>query len=687
MIEDRLRRSRIAWVGLLVLLLPGVAPAQPAGSLAPDVYLDDITYTLRAAYLRGVTISPQNPEVAYVGSYDGYVWRTVDGGRTWDESRLIVETFPYFGDAGERTYFGIHRLAGGPSRAFDHFLALRGRRSSEVADEGSGDSGKGGGGTGAAANVNFGIGVPGGAPRLQLLVRKFGKQTSGLNIKQTLALRGTRPTEVRIIVIHPHNPKIIFACTAFGLFRSNDGGLNWVRTFMGTSPAGRMAFHLAVDPKNPRKVLLATGEGLYLSEDGGDNFFKTTAKGVGEGVIDWIVFNPYDTRYVFVGTDSGLLRSPDGGKTWDWIYYTTFPTARVVRSIVIDPHDRKTGYIATHDGMFVTPDLNRGGLESWERLGGLQFTGIETMKIAACPKHKGHLWVLTNMKLPSILSSGLADSGGAFVYESLDGGVTWKILYSGNTTGSMQWFENDPRDPDLLWLVWSRSLARMRRRTTLEVERAVTIPDDPPIGEVLQAAVHYTGTDPGQMLRYRARSRWKALVPRLDLSYRQYRFQDFSLVADGRFPTLPFRYEDGWSLGYREVRVLATWDLADLIFSLDASLFGRIDRVAHELHSQVLFEVHRFYGELRRLRVLMANEPPADRRVRVMYKLRIEELTIYINFITGNYLERWKQGDRPSGHETKVWQPWALDRGRRTQPGAAPRAQRGGRDPRPTEEP
>lgn len=657
-----------ARIGLVLLLLSGgrvlaerAAPTA-VGSLADDVYLDDITYTLRAAYIRAVTVSEHDPNVAFVGSYDGYVWRTVDGGRTWDESRLIVETFPFFGDAGERTYFGVHRLAGGPSRSFDHFLAQRSRRSSELAEEGGGDSKQGGGGTGAAANVNFGIGVPGGAPRLQLLVRKFGKQTSGLNIKQTLALRGTRPTEVRIVVIHPRDPRIVFACTAFGLFRSNDGGRNWVRTFMGTSPLGRFAFHLAVDPQNPRKVLLATGEGLYVSEDGGDNFFKTTAKGVGEGVIDWITFNPYDTRYVFVGTDSGLLRSPDGGKSWDWIYYTTFPTARVVRSIVVDPHDRKTGYIATHDGMFITPDINRGGLESWERLGGLQFTGIETMKIAACPKHKGHLWVLTNMKLPSILSSGLADSGGAFIWESVDGGVTWKIIYAGNTNGSMQWFDNDPRDPDLLWLAWSRSLSRMRRRGARH-EGSVTIPDDPPISEVIQAAMHYTGSDPGQMLRYRARSRWKALVPKLDLSYRQLRIQDFSLTADGRFPVLPFRYEDSWSLSYRELRVLASWDLSDLVFNLDASLFGRVDRLNYELRSQVIFEVHRFYGELRRLRVLMANEPPAESRVRVMYKLRIEELTVYLNFITGNYLERWRRGDRPSGRATKAWQPWLELRG------------------------
>ena len=54
----------------------------------------------------------------------------------------------------------------------------------------------------------------------------------------------------------------------------------------------------------------------------------------------------------------------------------------------------------------------------------------------------------------------------------------------------------------------------------------------------------------------------------------------------------------------------------------------------------------------------MANNPPKDLRVRVMYKLRIQELTSYMNFLTGGYLERWKQGFRDPGIKTKWWVPW-----------------------------
>jgi hypothetical protein len=663
------------------LLLVGIAMSSQAlaqhdaaktpflGSLAPDVYLDDITYTIRMAYMRTATISWHDPNVAYVGSWDGYVWKTVDGGQTWDESRLIVEPFPFYGDGGQRLYFGSQRTAGpstGISSSFgaDPYttslseLKTNGR-SAEFNAEDAANSFEVSG-----SNANFGVGLPGSAPRLQLLVRKFGKTPSGLNLKQMLWMRGTRPTEVRIIIVHPKRPEIVFACTAFGLYRTGDGGRNWVRTFIGTSSSGRFTVHVAIDPNDENKVLLATGEGVYISHDGGNNFLKSTSKGVGEGFINWILFSPYDSRYVFVGTDSGLLRSSDGGQNWEWIYFTTFPTARVVRTVVIDPFDKKTGYIATHDGMFMTPDILHGGLESWTRLGGLQFTGIEVSRLTACPLHKGHLWALTNMKLPRTTSSGLSDTGGSFVLESLDSGESWKVIYAGNTNGSMQWFENDPKDPDLLWLLWSRSMARMRRKSgPIETERRDIYPDDPPVTEVLAAALSYTGTSPERQLEYRRRSLYKALVPNIEASFSYDRFSGFSLLQDGLYDQrLPFRKRSENAFDLKELKVLLTWDLSDIVFNLQASLFGRIDRLNNELQSTVVVEVHRFYGELRRLRILMANDPPKDLRVRLIYKMRIEELTIYLNFITGNYLTRWRQGDRPSGTETKWWEPWATDK-------------------------
>jgi len=70
------------------------------------VSLEDITYSLRLANLRSLAVSTEDPDVAYLGSREGYVWRTADGDKTWDESRLITEPRPFYGDKGERWSIG-----------------------------------------------------------------------------------------------------------------------------------------------------------------------------------------------------------------------------------------------------------------------------------------------------------------------------------------------------------------------------------------------------------------------------------------------------------------------------------------------------------------------------------------------------------------------------------------------------
>jgi len=655
-------------------------PVTTTGSMGPGVYREDITNTLRLGWFRSVAVSPHDPEVAYVGSYAGYVFKTEDGGKTWDESRLVVEPRGFFGDASQYLYFGMQRINSPDQVGFNEEGDRRAEkaRSAEVGggtaapgatEEGGGGSG-GGAGRGQAANLTFGIGLPGGAPRLQLFVRRWFKPTAGLNFKQTLLLQGTRGTEVRIVVVHPKNPKIVFACTAFGLYKSTDGGLNWVRVFTGTrffnnAAVGRNNWHLAVDPLDGKRIFVATGEGVFISKDGGETFSKLTAQGLGDSTVNWLYFNPYDPRYVFACTDYGLLRSSDGGENWQWIYFTTFPTGRVVRSVVVDPFDKKAGYIATHDGLYWTTNLLTGSVESWKRLGGLTFTGVETQRIMLCPRHKGHMWTLTNIKLPMVTTPGLFDSGGAFLWESIDGGTTWRPIHSGETLGSIQWFDTSDSDPDLLWIAWSRSLVRLKRRDPNEDLHRLTkvvIPDDPPIGEVIMAAMRYNGVEPSQQLAYRHRSRLKALVPSLYASYARILYRDLKVGQDGLYPELPYRRDHSWNTSFGEFRVMVRWDLAPLVFNLDASMFGRIDRISYSMRSWLTHESHQLYGELRRLRALMATRPPDNLRVRVFYKLRIEELTALIDFMTGGYLTRWRQGGRPRGIDAKWWDPWVRKR-------------------------
>ena len=87
-------------------------------------------------------------------------------------------------------------------------------------------------------------------------------------------------------------------------------------------------------------------------------------------------------------------------------------------------------------------------------------------------------------------------------------------------------------------------------------------------------------------------------------------------------------------------------------------MFGRVDRLNIELRDRVRLAIHRSYSELKRLRFRMMLHPPEEFRVYQIYKLRIEELESYINFITGNYLTRYRRGGKPSGWKTPRFTSW-----------------------------
>jgi len=85
------------------------------------------------------------------------------------------------------------------------------------------------------------------------------------------------------------------------LFRSDDGGANWVRLDV---PAYLVYFggFLGVDPRGT--IYLKTGEGLLRSLDRGNTWSPVTTAGL-RAEITSIGFDPLDPNHLFVGTYGG----------------------------------------------------------------------------------------------------------------------------------------------------------------------------------------------------------------------------------------------------------------------------------------------------------------------------------------------------------------------------------------------
>src|ERR1700674_3735712 len=93
------------------------------------------------------------------------------------------------------------------------------------------------------------------------------------------------------------------------------------------------------------------------------------ANGPPGGDVRGLVVDPSNADRFYFGTlDGQIYTSPDGGKTWQFLYNFNRPRL-FVDHIIVDPRDSKTLYVATHrhkeaGGFFKSTDGGRKWRES-----------------------------------------------------------------------------------------------------------------------------------------------------------------------------------------------------------------------------------------------------------------------------------------------------------------------------------
>jgi photosystem II stability/assembly factor-like uncharacterized protein len=134
---------------------------------------------------------------------------------------------------------------------------------------------------------------------------------------------------VKHINFDPENPMTIYASVEVGgLLRSTDGGEHW-QEFSGLYED---VHRLMIHPRNPRFLYAVTGRGLYTGPDAGARWDQWTRREdeIG-GYPDGFVFRPSDPKVMLMtaahdapGTwrtthfaGARISRSKDGGRTWE----------------------------------------------------------------------------------------------------------------------------------------------------------------------------------------------------------------------------------------------------------------------------------------------------------------------------------------------------------------------------------
>ncbi|MDD4645301.1 MAG: hypothetical protein PHY99_04855, partial [Bacteroidales bacterium] len=133
----------------------------------------------------------------------------------------------------------------------------------------------------------------------------------------------TMPTlGVSAILVSKTNPKQILIGTGdrdggdapgMGVFRSDDGGLSWVKfnTGMGNVIVGMMARA----ENNDRFILAATSGGIFKTLDGGETWTRTSD----QSNYKDIKFRPGSSTYAYAVAGGNFFRSTDGGSTWTMV--------------------------------------------------------------------------------------------------------------------------------------------------------------------------------------------------------------------------------------------------------------------------------------------------------------------------------------------------------------------------------
>ena len=285
---------------VLALLLVSPAISQDPETIASTV--SDITWRHIGPVNMGGRVSaivgiPGDPKTFWVGGADGGVWKTTNGGTTFD---------PQWQDEDA---YSVGALAVAPS---DQNVIWLG--------SGEGDP---------RNSVSYGLGV--------------WRSTDGGSTWKHLGLRDTE--RIKRIVVDPRDPDVALVCALGhawgpneerGVFKTTDGGENWKRVLYLDPDTG--CSDIDLDLSNPRNVYAGMWTfrrrpwrfddggketALYVSRDGGETWNKITTTPqepmarIGLSVAQSrpnIVY--LITEYPTAGT---LFRSEDHGETWDMV--------------------------------------------------------------------------------------------------------------------------------------------------------------------------------------------------------------------------------------------------------------------------------------------------------------------------------------------------------------------------------
>lgn len=216
-----------------------------------------------------VMVDPQNSDIIFTGAPTGGLWKSVDGGLTWETK---TDDLPSIGISG---------IAIDPNNSSNIYIST-----------GDGD------GTGTYSSGVY-------------------RSTDGGESWSPTSLTYNIPERIqgKKLIAHPTVSGTLFFTSSLGIYRTTDHGATWSKVISG-------AFDdIEFKPGDPTVIYATKNDGFYRSVNSGDSFSRISVSASGRIIIG---VTPASNNVVYLACgNEGIYRSVDSGVTF--IHMGTHP--------------------------------------------------------------------------------------------------------------------------------------------------------------------------------------------------------------------------------------------------------------------------------------------------------------------------------------------------------------------------